>query len=76
VLFRSPARQALQSLGSLQSGRSNASAAAAGATGGSATSPGSSSPMFGRHGSLLSAPFNRRVAIVYDTTATGRFLLK
>ncbi|KAF6258647.1 hypothetical protein COO60DRAFT_1517458 [Scenedesmus sp. NREL 46B-D3] len=41
-----------------------------------AQSPGSS-PMFGRittrHGST---PFNRRVAIAYDTTASGRYLLK
>lgn len=27
------------------------------------------------HGSLAT-PFNRRVAVVYDTTASGRFLLK
>lgn len=32
--------------------------------------------MYGRMASSLAMPFNRRVAIVYDTTATGRFLLK
>lgn len=41
-----------------------------------AQSPGSS-PMFGRIQTLHgSTPFNRRVAIAYDTTASGRYLLK
>lgn len=34
------------------------------------------SPMYGRMSSALATPFNRRVAVVYDTTASGRFLLK
>jgi hypothetical protein len=39
-----------------------------------ANSP-SGSPLF-RMGSSMATPFNRRVAVVYDTTASGRFLLK
>jgi hypothetical protein len=35
----------------------------------------SGSPLF-RMGSSMTTPFNRRVAVVYDTTASGRFLLK
>lgn len=50
-------------------------AAAASLQPGRANSP-CSSPMFTRMGSNMATPFNRRVAVVYDTTASGRFLLK
>jgi hypothetical protein len=29
-----------------------------------------------RKGSSMATPFNRRVAVIYDTTASGRYLLK
>lgn len=34
------------------------------------------SPMYGRLPGSMTTPFNRRVAVVYDTTASGRALLK